>query len=71
MAESSQIIEVDMDDETDRTALQAQVQAVLTGTDAVLTLVDRKGKELSVSAARVGWVELGSIADDRRIGFGA
>lgn len=71
IADSTQIIEVDMGDDTDRDEMRAQVQAVLSGSTPVLMLVDRRGKELNVAASRVAWIELGSADDDRRIGFGA
>jgi len=71
MSETNQIIEVDLDDETDREVLQTQVQEVLTGEAPIFKLVDRRGKELAVAGNRVAWIELGSAANDRRIGFGA
>jgi len=71
IADSPQIIEVDMDDEVDRAELQTLVQDVLSGSTPVLTLEDRRGKELSVPAGRVAWIELGSSVEERRIGFGA
>jgi len=71
IAESPQIIEVEMAEDADREAIQAQVQSVLTGEVAVLTLEDRRGKELNIASARVAWVELGTVSDERRIGFGA
>jgi hypothetical protein len=71
IADSTQIIEVDMGDDTDRDEMRAQVQAVLSGSTPVLMLVDRRGKELNVAAGRVAWIELGSADADRRIGFGA
>ena len=71
IADSSQIIEVDMSEDTDRDELKNTVQAVLEGTVAVLTLEDKRGKELNVPGTRVSFVEIGASEDDRRIGFGA
>ena len=71
IADSPQIIEVDMAEETDRDALKETVNAVLAGTVAVLTLEDRKGKELNVPGARVSFVEIGAADAERKIGFGA
>lgn len=71
IADSPQVIEVDMSEDTDRDALKATVQAVLAGTTAVLTLEDRKGKELNVPGAKVSFVEIGAADAERRIGFGA
>ncbi len=71
IADSPQIIEVDMSDETDRDALKATVNAVLAGTTPVLTLEDRKGKELNVPGSRVSFIEIGAADAERKIGFGA
>ena len=71
IADSPQIIEVDMSEDTDRDALKETVNSVLAGTTAVLTLEDRKGKELNVPGARVSFVEIGAADAERRIGFGA
>ena len=71
IADSPQIIEVDMSEDTDRDALKVTVNAVLAGTTPVLTLEDRKGKELNVPAARVSFVEIGAADAERRVGFGA
>lgn len=71
IADSPQIIEVDMSDETDRDALKATVNAVLSGTTPVLTLEDRKGKELNVPGSRVSFIEIGAADSERKIGFGA
>ena len=35
-----------------------------------LWLVDRKGRQVGVSAAKLAYVEIGSPEDERRIGFG-
>lgn len=71
IADSNQIIEVEMPDETDRAELKQTVQSVLEGATAVLTLEDKRGKELNVPSARVAFVEIGAGDAARRIGFGA
>jgi hypothetical protein len=71
IADSPQIIEVEMPDDTDRAELKNAVQAVLDGSAPVLTLEDKRGKELNVPSARVAFVEIGAGDDARRIGFGA
>ena len=71
IADSPQVIEVDMSEDTDRNALKETVNSVLSGTTPVLTLEDRKGKEINVAAARVAFVEIGAADAERRIGFGA
>lgn len=71
IAESSQVIEVELDNDADRDALKAEVEAVVSGESKVLWLTDRKGKELAVSAERLAFVEIGTADAERRIGFGA
>ena len=71
IAQSTQTIELELDEETDREALRKQVDEVLGDDDGVLWLVDRKGKEVGVPASRVAYIELTSADPERRIGFGA
>jgi hypothetical protein len=46
------------------------VEAAL-GSDQVLWLTDRKGRRVGVPASRIAYVELGTPASDRVVGFGA
>lgn len=71
IAESPQIIEVEMDDDADRAALKSDVDAVLGGESKILWLTDRKGKELAVPSEKIGFVEIGTSDAQRKIGFGA
>ena len=71
IAESSQIIEVEVADDTDRDGLKATVDGALSGSTAVLSLEDRRGKEYHIPAARIAFVEIGAQSTDRKIGFGA
>jgi hypothetical protein len=66
-------IEVDLGDDTDREALVKQVDAALAEADkgGVLWLTDRRGRRVGVPAAKVAYIEIGSPADERRVGFGA
>lgn len=68
---TNQVIEMELDEETDRAALKERVDEALSDEDRVLWLVDRKGKELAVPSSRISYVELSSVDPDRRIGFGA
>jgi len=56
------------DDERDAT--KAKVEAALSGAVDVLWLVDKKGRTIGVPAAKISYVEIGSVEGDRRIGFG-
>lgn len=48
----------------------AAVEAALAGATDVLWLTDRRGRRLAVPTAKIAYIELGSAAGDRRIGFG-
>lgn len=61
---------VELDDDTDRAALEAQVSEVLADEDTVLWLTDRRGRRVAVPSKRIAYLELGAPDADRRIGFG-
>ncbi len=74
IAQSGQVVEVELAEDADRAELKARIETVLGSADdstAVLWLVDRRGKETGIPAARISYVELGAADADRRIGFGA
>ncbi len=71
ISDSPQIIDVDMADDIDRAALKTSVEEALSTGTGILSLADRRGKEYLLPAAKIAFVELGSVEDDRRIGFGA
>jgi hypothetical protein len=70
IAQTGQVIELELADDTDRAELKKQVDATLADDVAVLWLVDRKGKELAIPAAKISFFELGTVDPERRIGFG-
>ncbi len=71
ITQSGQVIELELDEKTDRETLRSQVDEVLGSETGVLSLTDRKGKEVGVPSGSVSFVELSSADPDRRIGFGA
>jgi hypothetical protein len=71
IAQSSQVIEITLAEDTDRDAIRKQVDKMIGTDDGVLWLTDRKGKELAVPAERIGFIEVGSADAEKRIGFGA
>lgn len=71
IAESPQVIEVELENDADRDAIKSDVEAALSGKNKILWLTDRKGKELAIPAAQIGFVELGTSDAERKIGFGA
>jgi hypothetical protein len=57
--------------DADRDDLKARVEAALGGASDVLWIVDKRGRDIAVPAAKIAYVELGSAESDRRIGFGS
>lgn len=60
---------VKLSTDVDRAAIKADVEAVLAGQKSVLWLVDEKGREVAIAAARIAFVELGPEGGNP-IGFG-
>lgn len=58
-------------DDADRDDLKARVDAALAGAVDVLWVTDRRGRDIGIPAAKIAYVEVGSTAGDRRIGFGS
>lgn len=72
IADSGQIIEIEMADETDREALKAEIGSALTSTEnTTLWLADVKGHETGVCSNRISFVEIKNPEAEPRIGFGA
>lgn len=72
IAESGQIIEIEMADDTDREALKAEIGTALTSAEnTTLWLADVKGHETGISSNRISFVELKNADAEPRIGFGA
>ena len=63
-------ISIELADDVDRADIKSKVEAALAGTVDVLWLTDRKGREIGVSAAKIAYVEVGTVDSERRIGFG-
>ena len=52
------------------TRSKAQIAEALASPDQVLWLLDRRGREVAVPAAKIAYVEVGASDGERRIGFG-
>ena len=63
-------IEVELDEGADRDALVKDVEGVLSSSEGVLWLTDRRGRMIGVPAAKVAYIEIGSPKNERRVGFG-
>ncbi len=71
IAQTNQVIELELDEETDRAALKQQIDETMSDEGKVLWIADRKGKETAIPSSKISFVELSSVDPDRRIGFGA
>jgi hypothetical protein len=61
-------IEVELaDDAADQVV--KDVEKALSGGSGVLWLTDRRGRRVGVPADKVAYIELGSPAEERRVGF--
>jgi hypothetical protein len=62
-------IELHLADDVDRDELKGRVEEVLGSGEGVLWVTDRKGRDVGVPAEKVAYVELGSSAESRPMGF--
>jgi hypothetical protein len=70
IAQAPRELEVDLPDDTDRTALLAEIDSLLAKGDGVLWCTDRRGKRVGIAVPRIAWVEVGMASSERRVGFG-
>jgi hypothetical protein len=63
-------LNIELADNAERDDVKARIEAALAGAADVLWLVDKKGKDIAVPAAKIAYVELGTADGERRIGFG-
>ncbi len=71
IAETSQVIEIEMDDGTDLKDVKAKIEAALGGKVDVVWFEDRKQRQIAVPAPRISFVEVNPSEAERKIGFGA
>ena len=70
IVQSMKEIEVELPEDANRDSVMEEVESAL-GSDTVLWLTDRKGRRVGVPASRIAYVELGTPASDRVVGFGS
>ena len=70
VTQSPRELSIELAEGTDRDALKAQISEALASADQVLWLLDRRGREVAVPAAKIAYVEVGASDGERRIGFG-
>ena len=69
VSDSPKELELQLADDADRAAVRQQVEAAINGTDSVLWLTDKKGREVGIPSQRIAYVELGSPEQARTMGF--
>lgn len=69
ITQSVKEIEVELDD-AEREKTLADITSSVTSGEGVLWLTDKRGRMIGVPSAKVAYVEIGSPADERRVGFG-
>jgi hypothetical protein len=67
---SAEEISVELADDTDREALKKLVDDALADDDKVLWLADKRGRDVAVPSGKITYVEIGSAAAARPVGFG-
>ena len=70
IVQSMKEIDVELPADADRDKIMKDVEKALTS-DQVLWLTDRKGRRVGVPASRIAYVEFGTPASERVVGFGA
>jgi len=71
VVQSPKEIEVDLPEGADADQLASQVEAALASESGVLWLTDRRGRRVGIPSARIAYVELNLVSEERRVGFGA
>jgi hypothetical protein len=70
IVQSMKEIDVELPNDADREKIMKEIEAAL-GSETVLWLTDRKGRRVGIPANRIAYIELGTPASDRVVGFGA
>ena len=68
VTQSVKEIELDLED-ADRDATLKSITDSVTSGEGVLWLTDKRGRTVGVPASKVAYVEVGSPAEERRVGF--
>lgn len=62
---------MDVGDDTDADALRADLEKAIGEPDGVFWLTDRRGRQVGVPVAKIGYVEIGNPDGAPRVGFGS
>jgi Mg2+/Co2+ transporter CorC len=69
VTQATRELSVEVNDD-DRDDIKSRVEAALSGASDVLTITDKRGRDIMVPSSKIAYVEVGSADGDRRIGFG-
>jgi hypothetical protein len=64
-------ISVEIADEKARATFKAAIEAAMAGKSEVVSVVDDKGREVLLPAAKIAYVEFGAPDGSRKLGFGS
>lgn len=69
VTDNSKELEIPVPDDTDPESVRKQVnEAIADG--GLLWLTDRRGRQVGVPTSKVAYVEIGTPASERKVGFG-
>jgi hypothetical protein len=72
VTQSPREMTLELEDDTDREALQRQIdEALAASDDKVLWLTDKRGRKVGVPVAKVAYVEITAAEQSHRFGFGS
>lgn len=69
VSQTAKELEIELPEDADGDKIRADLAEALSS-EGVFWLTDRRGRTVGVPAAKIGYVEIGSPDDARRIGFG-
>lgn len=69
VTDTSKELEIPVPDDTDPESVRKQVEEAI-GTGGILWLTDRRGRQVGIPTTKVAYVEIGTPASERKVGFG-
>ena len=72
VTQSAREMTLELEDDTDREALQRQIDdALVANDDKVLWFTDKRGRKVGVPVAKVAYIEISAAEQTQRFGFGS
>jgi hypothetical protein len=63
--------ELSLDTDDDASTIASTIEKALAGGERILWLTDAKGRRIGVPTDKIAYVEVGSDAGERHVGFGS